>query len=109
MLIKKHLRIFFLIAALLFSQHAAALHAFAHQYPSDTAAQLADDTKQDGVLSGKKLCELCFALAELGNGVVSTSATLSPQQNHFHFSAAKQVVFFPSSHLAFHSRAPPAQ
>jgi hypothetical protein len=109
MLMKKHLRIFFLIATLLFAQHAAALHAFAHLNQSGITAQQADETKQDGDISSKKLCELCLALAELGNGIVSTSAVQSFQQNHFHFSAADQVDFFSPLLFAFHSRAPPAQ
>ncbi len=107
--VKKLLRIFFLIASLLFSQYAAALHLFAHALQANDSVELTAEPKRDGDLAGKKLCEQCLTLAELGNGIASSSISLLLQQQAFHFPTVVQVTFSPQALFAFHSRAPPAQ
>ena len=105
---QKTLRIFFLIASLLFAQHAAALHLFTHALQVNDRVEQTAEPKQDGELAGKKLCEQCL-MAELGNGIASGSASLALQQHQFHFAPVVRFDFSPQALLAFHSRAPPAQ
>jgi hypothetical protein len=108
MLLKKPLRIFFLIASLLFAQHAAALHLFAHAFQANDSVVEMNESKQDSELANKKLCELCLTLADLGHGIVSSATHFSLQQNQYHFTLLVDLGFSPHTLLAFHSRAPPA-
>ncbi len=109
MLLKQPLRIFFLIACLLFAQHAAALHMFTHALQANDRVELTAEPKQDSDLAGKKLCELCLTLAELGHGMASCAPTIALSQQQFHFTSVAHFNFSPQALLAFHSRAPPAQ
>lgn len=109
MLLKKPLRIFFLIAILLFAQNAAALHLLSHAFQAKDSVQLTVEPKQEGDLAGKKLCELCLTLAELGNGIASCAPTIALSQQQFHFTPVTHFDFSPQALFAFHSRAPPAQ
>jgi hypothetical protein len=108
MLIKKHWRIFFLIASLLFAQHAAALHVFAHLHQTNSNIEQFDQTKQDSDAAGLKWCEMCLTLAEMGNGIASAETSLTFHASHFHFSAVDSAEFSPPTHFAYRSRAPPA-
>jgi hypothetical protein len=108
MLIQKYWRIFFLIASLLFAQHAAALHVYAHLNQPNTSAQQFDQAQQDSDPASQKWCELCLTLAELGNGITSTSAPLALLAVPFHFSAVDHSDLSPRTQLPYRSRAPPA-
>jgi len=91
-----------LVFALLFAQHGAALHALSH-----FADNAPNSSQQNKHLPHSPACDKCMAYADIGSAAASSPPIFAAPETLF-IPVAVLSLLFPSSPLySYRSRAPP--